>query len=213
MCFSATASFSASAILTVCGVKALKSMHQPKQKFLAVIPFVFATQQLIEGILWVGLKKEQVFLSEVCMYAFLTIAQVLWPFWLPLSFLRLEENEFRKKFLLISFFAGCGASAILAYRLLFLTVDAQIKEHHIYYYIQSSRWMIFASSALYIIATLIPPFVSTVSKSKLLGCFLIFSVLVSKLFFGDYLISVWCFFAAIISVLIILIVNELKRSP
>jgi hypothetical protein len=211
MCFSATASFGASAILAVCGIKALTSAHQAKQKFLAAIPFIFAVQQLIEGLLWIGLKNQQALLSEICMYAFLLIAQVLWPFWLPLSFLKLEENGFRKKILLISFLAGCSASAILAYRLLFLTVDAHIMEHHIYYGIASSRWMIITSSILYIIATLVPPFVSALSKSKLLGCFLIFSLLVSKLLFGDYLISVWCFFAAIISMLIVLIVNELKN--
>jgi hypothetical protein len=162
-------------------------------------------------MLWIGLKNQQIFLNEACMYAFLTIAQVIWPFWLPLSFFKLEENEFRKKILLICFFAGCGASVILAYRLLFLTVDAQINEHHIYYYIASSRWMIIASSVLYIIATLAPAFISTLNKSKLLGCILIISLLVSKLFFNDYLISVWCFFAAIISLLIILILRELKR--
>jgi hypothetical protein len=211
MCFSATASFSASAVLAVCGVVAVTSTNQSKQWFLASVPIIFAAQQFTEGFLWMGLKNENAPLSELCMYTFLTVAQVIWPFWMALSFMKLEENPIRKKILLICFYAGCVASCILAYRLVFFTIAAQIRDHHIYYDIPSPRWMIIASSILYVIATLIPPFASTLN-SKILGFMLLASLLVSKFFYSDYLISVWCFFAAIISILIILIFKRRKNS-
>jgi hypothetical protein len=210
MCFSATASFSASAVLVVCGVVALKSSHQSKQWTLAAVPIIFAAQQFIEGFLWMGLKNQNALLSEVCMYVFLTVAQVLWPFWMALSFIKLEENAFRKKILWISFYAGCGASCMLVYRLVFFNINAQIRDHHIYYDITSPQWMITASSILYVIATLLPSFASTLHRSKVLGFMLLASLLVSKIFFNDYLISVWCFFAAIISILIIFMIKGCK---
>jgi hypothetical protein len=209
MCFSATASFSTSVILAVCGVVTLKYTDQPKHRFLASVPLIFAAQQFIEGLLWIGLTDQHNLLSEICMYTFLTVAQVIWPFWMALSFIKLEENSFRKKILWICFYAGCIVSGILAYRLFFFSIATRVRDHHIYYDIKSPRWMIVTSSILYVVATLIPPFVSTLNRSKLLALTLLASLLVSKLFFNDYLISVWCFFAAIISILIIFIIKEI----
>lgn len=208
MCFSAAASYSASGVLGVCGLVALKYIHQPKQRLLASIPLIFAVQQFTEGLLWQRLSNHDALLSEGCMYVFLTMAQVVWPFWMPLSFMRLENEPFRKKIILFSFFAGCCTSGLLAYRLLLFAASAQIRDHHIYYNIASPEWMILVSSILYVISTVLPPFFSSLNRAKLLGTTLLASLLVSKIFFNDYLISVWCFFAAIISILIIFIIKE-----
>jgi len=51
MCFSATASFSAGAILLGLGTLTLKSARRPRELVLAAIPLLFAIQQLIEGVI------------------------------------------------------------------------------------------------------------------------------------------------------------------
>ena len=57
MCFSPTASFSASAALAVIGILTLKKTSAPHQFLFAYIPLIFASQQFIEGFLWLLLSK------------------------------------------------------------------------------------------------------------------------------------------------------------
>ena len=44
------------------------------------------------------------------------------------------------------------------------------------------------------------------------GFVLLFSYLVSKLFYQEYVISVWCFFSAILSVLVLIIIRQLRKD-
>ena len=55
MCFSAEASFGASAILLTIGVISLNKSVNVPQKVLSCIPFIFGVQQFSEGILWLSL--------------------------------------------------------------------------------------------------------------------------------------------------------------
>ncbi len=52
MCFSAQASFGASAVLGIMGIYALRKAKQ-QERFLAMVPLLFAIQQACEGIVWV----------------------------------------------------------------------------------------------------------------------------------------------------------------
>jgi hypothetical protein len=51
----------------------------------------------------------------------------------------------------------------------------------------------------YVIATIAPLFVSSVRRMWVFGFMIAVSYLVASIFFSQYLISVWCFFAAIMS--------------
>ena len=55
MCFSATASFGASAVLGTLGVITVAKAKTKPQKFFGTIPLLFSIQQLTEGLLWVSL--------------------------------------------------------------------------------------------------------------------------------------------------------------
>ena len=63
MCFSASASFTASAILMPLGLYAThiaRKTDQPDYVPLALTPFFFGVQQLIEGFVWIGVKHGNV---------------------------------------------------------------------------------------------------------------------------------------------------------
>ena len=55
MCFSAGASFAASAVTAVAGVAAFSVAKKPAFRLLAAIPIFFALHQLAEGVLWMTL--------------------------------------------------------------------------------------------------------------------------------------------------------------
>ena len=57
MCFSATASFGASAVLGAIGIIAVAKAKTKPQRLFATIPLIFAVQQLTEGLLWLSLKN------------------------------------------------------------------------------------------------------------------------------------------------------------
>lgn len=209
MCFSATASFSAAAVLGVTGIIALKKVKQPSQFMFGALPFLFAVQQTCEGLLWLTfMNRPDAHLVRVESYIFLFFAQFLWPFWLPLSFMLMEKDKRRKKILLLLAGVGILTSAMLGYRLIFCDITTQIKNHHIFYDIQSPQWIITTSSILYCIAIIIPPFVLKMKGSLFMAIMLLCSLLFSKLFFSEELISTWCFFAAILSAVIVYILHH-----
>lgn len=53
MCFSTEISFGAGIVLMATGVVAHK-ISRPKQKLIAMIPFLFGIQQVSEGMVWLS---------------------------------------------------------------------------------------------------------------------------------------------------------------
>src|ERR1700704_1243434 len=112
MCFSAGASFGASAVLSVIGTAAIIKARTVPQGLFAGIPMIFSIQQLAEGLLWLSLKDPQ--LAEwqpFFTYLFLVFALVAWPVWIPLTIRKLEKDVQRKKILTLLLLAGAAASA------------------------------------------------------------------------------------------------------
>ena len=56
MCFSATASVSAGAVLLGIGTLTLKAANRPREFPFAAIPMLFAIQQLSEGVIWLTIS-------------------------------------------------------------------------------------------------------------------------------------------------------------
>jgi hypothetical protein len=93
MCFSASASFGAGALLVVIGVASLKKTHHHSQYLFAGIPLIFGIQQIAEGVLWLTLRNEDALnLQIISTYVFLFFAQIVWPVWVPTAILLLEHK-------------------------------------------------------------------------------------------------------------------------
>jgi len=213
MCFSAGASFTASSVLAVIGVASVSKAKAPSQILFTSIPFLFAFQQLVEGYLWIELTVPT-HTSEVKIATniFLTFAQVVWPIWIPLGIALVERNKTRKKLLLIVTGIGLVVSISRGYYFLFHTAHASIAGHHVSYDIDGSATLIGIGSTLYFIVTVFPSFISSVKKMWVVGFLILFSFLISKFYFDQYLISVWCFFAALVSFLIYFITKNQFNS-
>ena len=108
MCFSATASFGASAVLGAIGILAVAKAKSKPQRVFGSIPLVFAVQQLTEGLLWLSLKDPGLASCRPFLtYTFLVFAMVVWPFWIPFTIWLLEKDQKRKR--LIKGFVWVGA--------------------------------------------------------------------------------------------------------
>lgn len=225
MCFSASASFTASAVLFVSGIVAVRKIKDPKNNFryvpFATIPFLFGLQQFSEGFIWLSsIHSYSQSIHQISTGFFLVFAQVLWPVFVPYSIYLMENNDSkRKKILLAISIFGFLVAGYLAYCLLTFPFTATIRGNHIFYTLGFKHSEFAYSGIFYFIPTVLPALISSTKNMVYFGLTILLSFIFSKVFYGDYVISVWCFFAAILSVIITFIIwkaNEietLKKIP
>src|SRR5438445_11955235 len=98
MCFSATASFGAGAVLGTIGIIAVAKTKTNPQRLFATIPLIFAVQQFTEGLLWLSLKDPALASRQFLLtHIYLVFAMAIWPLWVPLTIRLLEKDARRKK--------------------------------------------------------------------------------------------------------------------
>ena len=229
MCFSATASFGASAVLGTVGIVAVTKAKTSPQKIFATIPLVFALQQFTEGLLWMSLKNTSMASWQTMLtYAFLVFAMAVWPFWIPFTTWLLEKDAKRKK--IIRWFVWIGAIVALGVAIILFSYPIKVVtpfclscpisstglvRHHLHYEFnipQLVKNLIIAFTVLYIAATIITPFLSGIKKMKWLGIVFLVSYLFAVIFYNGFVISVWCFFAAVLSFVVLWIILDLRKS-
>ena len=128
MCFSAEASFGASAVLGAVGVVCLRKVSNPKQYFFAAIPVFFALQQFSEVFVWLSvIDSDWVGFRKIPAYFFLIFALLVWPVWLPLSLWFIETRPKIKKLLLAAVGFGLLFALILGFFLFNHSVSPEIK--------------------------------------------------------------------------------------
>jgi hypothetical protein len=212
MCFSTEVSFGASAVLLGAGTATIFKIRKPSEIMFAAIPIIFAVQQFSEGMLWLSFSNHAYSSWQTgTTFAFLVFAQVFWPFWVPLSLLLLEKEAGRKKILTGLSVLGGIVAWFLAFRLIYFGASAEIIGHHIHYKLDFPYGNSGVTGIFYCIVTVIPLFVSGVRKMKILGIAIVASLFFTQLLFAFFAISVWCFFAAIISVIIYSIMVEIRK--
>lgn len=228
MCFSATASFGASAVLGVIGIVSVAKARTKPQRVFGSIPLLFAVQQFTEGMLWLSLKDPALASAQSFFtYTFLVFAMVVWPFWIPFSIWLLEKDAKRKKiikgFVWMGTFVAVGVGVVLfSYPVEVITpfcptcpASAAPALSHLHYEFaipQLVKNLIVAFSVLYIAATIITPFLSSIKKMKWLGIVFLASYLFAINFYNGFVISVWCFFAALLSFVVWWIIMDLRKA-
>ncbi len=181
---------------------------------MAGIPFVFAIQQCVEGVLWMSLLHPAWHRWEgAATYLFQVFAQVVWPVYIPLSILFFENSRSRQRMIFLLFLFGVGLSACTCYYLYQYPVQAIAEHHHIRYepgFPLAQKWYY---GLLYFLPTILAPILSSVRHIRWLGYLFLFSYAVSRVLFHFYEISVWCFFGALISAMVLFIITRpLKMS-
>ena len=215
MCFSPTGSFVLSGVLASVGAVSVTQNSSRHQRMFAAIPFLFAGQQASEGVVWLTVNRgADSLLLRVAVIAFLGFALVVWPLWVPVSLRRIERNAARRRTLTVLSWVGAGVSVAAAFLLVLWRPMAAILGHSIHYSygyggnpgVTRELFLLIA----YLTPTIVPFFVSTTTTAKAIGTTLLVSLAAAMLIEHDALTSVWCFFAAILSGLILVAV---RREP
>ncbi|MBT9508647.1 DUF6629 family protein [Rhodoferax sp.] len=202
MCFSATASFSAGAFLLGLGTLTLKSARRPRELPFAAIPLLFAIQQLIEGVIWLTFRYEAPLLNAVMTHVYSFFSHVLWPIYVPVAVLLIEPPGRRQRALLVFVAAGVAVGAYLLYFLVAFPVVSRPTGQHIEYV--SPHFFAAVTMTLYLLSTTVSPLLSTHRMVKAFGVLALLSFAGAYYFYAIWFISVWCFFAALLSIVVYL---------
>jgi|CXWL01.1.fsa_nt_gi hypothetical protein len=198
MCFSATASFTAGVSLSVIGGATLLSVRRKSDIPFAAIPLLFGIQQLMEGVIWISFDHSLVLSAATFIY--LLFSHVVWPTLLPVSVYMMETSPWRRWALRIFIATGAVVSAYFLYYLLIERVTATVV-HGSIAYISPHFFVTFILSP-YSVATCASCLFSRHRFVNLFGIVAFLSAIVAYRFYEQTFVSVWCFFGALLSVII-----------
>ena len=202
MCFSAPASFFAAAALAAAGTATLRIISRPSEIPFAAIPLLFGLQQLIEGLIWLSFRDASPLPNPPLTFIYSLFSHVLWPMYVPFAVRLLEPELWRRRALLATGVAGITVGLYLLYFLAQFPVTSRVLGQHIVY--ESPHFYIGAVMALYLIATCLSSMLASHRLIRLFGALSLGTFLAAYAIHAATLVSVWCFFAALLSFIIYL---------
>jgi hypothetical protein len=213
MCFSAGASFTTAAILGITQIAILKLPLKRKDLLLALIPGLFAIQQFFEGLVWLhyghGFTSP---LLGIAPYVFLFFAIFFWPVWVPLATWAAEEIPWRRTLLFVLFLVGALLVNFYATLIPLYPVDVTIVNKSIQYFTYEKNTVQYISALMYPAILILATLISSIRKIWIFGLIAAASFAFSQYFYRASFVSVWCFFAAVASILLYFILKY-KNTP
>ncbi len=231
MCFSASASFTASAVLMPLGLYSThlaRSNQQPNYVPLALVPFFFGVQQLVEGLEWTALDQGRIEpLTTLAGLGFLFFAYCFWMVWIPWSAWSISRSsdshglQHRLRWVAI---VSTVLGVAFYLPVLFDPPAVQPAVH-------STGRLLYDVSNLHSIVHnfintqpvgellywgfIVLPLLAVADKAvKLFGVLIFVSIFLTWLTYSATFNSVWCFYCAVLSIVVIWIVNrpELRHA-
>lgn len=211
MCFSAEISFTAAGILGILGTATLKNQPTKPYFYLAAIPFLFGLQQLSEGVLWteLGQVHPHVALVEIAKWTFILFAFLVWPIWIPLSLFAIEKVQWRRQLIGLVLVAGTSLSLTNLYYGLGQPIGVNIINHSIQYV---GHLPLPSETYTYPSILIIPTFLSSLNRIWIFGALALVTYAIASYFYSVTFISVWCFFAAVVSSIIFKILRDSRNE-
>lgn len=209
MCYSAPVSFTASAALVVVGFIGVFFALKGNRRFLALnlMAFFYAIQQFSEGMLWLG---SPVFSPHVWGIVFLFFAFFVYPWYLAFGCYYISRKKPTKRAIAWVGILGLLYGAFLFGNVL-MTPDLGLDQCrlHIFYNVQvfgyyhaNSDLVNYVLIPIYVLLTCLPCFLSDRRYTSWIGWAILLSSVLCFTFYETYFISVWCFYAAVITIVI-----------
>lgn len=211
MCFSATASFAAAGALALVGAATLMERPSARMRVFAAAPLIFAGQQAIEGFIWLGVRDGPP--PQALIEAWVFIAEVFWPTFVPLAVILLTPGRRRRTGLFALLLTGIFVSGYFLMVLIRNDFEVSVAQGNLRY--TPEHRAPHDLPGLYLLATVAPLLIARERFVLAFGIAVLSGAAVTELFFRHAGPSVWCFFAAIASVCAYLAVREEKalRRP
>lgn len=200
MCFSPEMDLAAGLVVTGVGIDCFRHVTSPRQRALAALPVVFGLHQLIETFVWWELQGQvSQCTGDMATYAYLAIALYVVPLIVPWAFLRLGVG--RSRALDVTFVvAGVVTVAVCAQLMGLHVPDRRIDGHQITYF--AGQYIPDHVLPVYAVACLGPALLAKSRPLQLFGVLNLIAVATLAALNQGGVISLWCVWAALTSVLI-----------
>lgn len=218
MCFSAAASFTAAGLLLPIAAASLQRCQRgadPALRPFAAIPLLFATQQALEGLIWLDLGHGAASPWRTPLtLAYLFFAYALWPAWIPWSALA-AAGPLREAPRLVSLRLLLGAGILLGLSLWLPLLAAPDRAGPVplggslhYGAVDALQHTPLAGTgpAFYLTLIALPLLLVPRGSVRLFGLSLTLAAVLAQLWWQQAFSSVWCFFSALLSLQVLGIV-------
>ncbi|HQR57216.1 MAG TPA: hypothetical protein PLW72_14610, partial [Burkholderiaceae bacterium] len=130
--------------------------------------------------------------------------------YVPLAALALETVPWRRRVLTAIAFAGSAVGLYLLAALFTLPIVATVTGRHIAY--ESPHFYALAAMSLYLVGTCASLMFSSHMRVVAFGVAAFVSAVAAWAFYATWFISVWCFFAGVLSVIVFLYFADPRRA-
>ena len=221
MCYSAAASFVVGGVLLPVGLYCVRESLKKNSDYLgfATIPLIFSFQQFAEGFVWIGLTTGEINLTKNASLIFLLFAFTIWPFWILFSSWLVEDRPRRKQTFKTLSLLGL-LFGVLIYAPILLNPDqwlaTSVAGHSIRYdfltitpfdAVPRSIWQ-----WIYVIFIVTPLFKLENVRLRIFGALITGAAITANAIYWSEYISVWCLFAAILSVYMTWVLKKLPHD-
>lgn len=219
MCFSASVSFGSAAILVATGVYAVRQTRQQQQPpywtLWALAPVFFGIQQAFEGRVWQELDAGNAAAAVPFALGFHFFSHFLWLWWIPFSSYHVEPGKIRKRVI-----GGCALFGAFAGSLVYSAMlmhpewmSVAVREHSIIYkfsvpFDSPIHGIPITPVTLYGLVILVPLFSSSHWWLWVFGVLVVLSMALASVIHNAAFVSVWCFFAAVISLYLVYMIRR-----
>jgi Family of unknown function (DUF6629) len=207
VCFSAEADFAAGVVIGAVGIATLTKVRHRRELPLALLPCVFALHQIAQGFVWLSLDgRISRSAGHFALYVYVLYAWALLPAYLPVAVALVEPDARRRRWTLA--FAGLGAvvAGYLLWAIVHESISAGVVGHTIRY--RGVGGLSGLATVLYVVAACGSLLVSSLRRVRVFGVLNLAAVVVIVWVEQNALTSLWCTWAAIVSVLLYLEFSE-----
>jgi hypothetical protein len=213
LCFSPQADLVGGLLICTIGVDAVRHIGQRREFcLLAGIPLVLGVHQLIEALVWWWLQGHVPSgIGHAALWAYLLIAFVLLPVFIPVAVIMLEPTRRRKWMMMPFTLIGAVIAVVLLAAMVRSPVGVRLAPYHLSYSIRLSDG--FGIIACYVVAVCGSLLVSGYRNVAIFGIVNLVAVIVIARLTISGFASVWCGWAALSSAAVALHCRFAQPSP
>ncbi len=211
VCFSLPADLVAGAVLAPIAVLSLREVRTRRELPFALLPTVFCAHQLIEALVWLGVEgRVPGWVQAAAALAYVLIALPLLPLLVPTAILLLEPRGYRMRG--VPFVAlGAVVAAVLLSAVLDGPIEVVRLDHALAYQVGLPAALLWV--VLYVVAVTGPALMSGYRSIVAFGVLNVVGLTAVALLYAEAFASLWCVYAALTSVLILVHLRRRRRLP
>lgn len=211
MCYSPEADLVAGVVVGAVGVDALRHVDDRRYLPLAAVPLLLAAHQLIEAVAWWGLRGQvPPTVGDFAVAAYLIIALGVVPLVVPYAVMRSEPITERRAWMLPFVLIGAAVSAILLVGMATGGYSATIADRYIACEANAPGGGLIGG--LYVLAVCTPLLMSSQRRLVIFGIVNVPVVLLLSALLSGGLISLWCVWAAVSSLVVARHIREVAST-